>query len=60
MTIYKLWLNSQDWGHCYSFTAAHRWRTKQLEAGADPVGCYITKGRLPTLVPIYGPLERVD
>ncbi len=57
MTIYKLWFNGSDWGHSYSFMAAHRWRMQQLRAGADPVRCYITKGRLPIRVPILGALQ---
>jgi len=59
MMIYKLWLNGKHWGHCYSFTAAYKWRMKRLEGGFNPVECYITKDRLPTRVPIYGPLECV-
>ncbi len=58
-TIYRLWLDGKDWGHCYSFQAAYSWKGRHLAAGHDPVGCYITKDRLPLRVPIYGPLQSV-
>jgi hypothetical protein len=57
MNTFNLYLNGSQWGHCYSFMAAYRWRMLQLDGGADPVSCYITKGQLPLRVPVYGPLQ---
>jgi hypothetical protein len=57
-TIYVLMLAGERLGHCYSFMSALRWRNTCIEDGYDPRDVYITKGRLPLRVPVYGPLEK--